>query len=657
MYLKKIYLKNVGPIDELDIDMPFHDPENCKGPKPLILVGQNGSGKSIVLSFIVSYFLSVQQGLYDNPEIEEGHFYKFSTPTYIKNGNNFYYACLDFHTELDCPNNESRYEEIQLLKDKNNLSKEEENSIRSQLPSTSTMNWRELSFMPQPRFRRKISTPEIPHLNLRECFNKNCLLYFPPNRFEEPSWLNQDNLNFKPKFRIKNQITGRRERTILADKLLTDILNWRLGLTLDALLRKEYQNTAYDNLQLQKAHVVHEALGKMIKIIFKKNWTNNFQENILEEDVHVLYRSQNRNYQRLGFSIARASGANLNSGNTKHDVLDFFSLSTGESTLFTIFCAILRDFDLSESNATSLKEISGIVIIDEIDSHLHVDLQYNVLPALIQLFPNIQFILTSHSPLFLLGMNQVFQSNEFQIIELPKNEEIFAHLYSEFKPALQAFKDGKKSFYELRKKIKTFQGLTLLTEGESDKRILEKAWKVLRTSKQCPFNIFSLDGVDNLNNALRLLAQENLKSYPIITLFDNDEKGFGGFDGLDKRYFDKEDNSSGWRLSKSKPLGALLLPVPKNPDRSSYVDAGAKLRFLTIEHYFEDDILKKFKVIETPRPQALNVDRIKKNKKIAFAQSIENLNNFDAFQAFKPLLELIEKKFQLLNNLCPTSTS
>lgn len=52
----------------------------------------------------------------------------------------------------------------------------------------------------------------------------------------------------------------------------------------------------------------------------------------------------------------------------------------------------------------------GIVLIDEIDLHLHPEWQREVLPALQKTFPNIQFIITTHSP---------------QVLSNVKKEEIF----------------------------------------------------------------------------------------------------------------------------------------------------------------------------------------------------------------------------------------
>lgn len=44
------------------------------------------------------------------------------------------------------------------------------------------------------------------------------------------------------------------------------------------------------------------------------------------------------------------------------------------------------------------KEAQGIILIDEIDMHLHPKWQWNVVQALEKTFPNVQFILATHSP-------------------------------------------------------------------------------------------------------------------------------------------------------------------------------------------------------------------------------------------------------------------
>ena len=51
------------------------------------------------------------------------------------------------------------------------------------------------------------------------------------------------------------------------------------------------------------------------------------------------------------------------------------------------------------------EDLLGIVIIDEIDVHLHISLQKKVLPFLIKAFPRVQFIVSTHSPFVITSTN------------------------------------------------------------------------------------------------------------------------------------------------------------------------------------------------------------------------------------------------------------
>lgn len=51
--------------------------------------------------------------------------------------------------------------------------------------------------------------------------------------------------------------------------------------------------------------------------------------------------------------------------------------------------------------------LPGIVLIDEIETHLHLELQKNIMPLLTTMFPNIQFVVTSHSPFILNSLQNV----------------------------------------------------------------------------------------------------------------------------------------------------------------------------------------------------------------------------------------------------------
>ncbi|HDU4322122.1 TPA: AAA family ATPase [Klebsiella aerogenes] len=77
----------------------------------------------------------------------------------------------------------------------------------------------------------------------------------------------------------------------------------------------------------------------------------------------------------------------------------FQSLSSGYSSIFNILSELIM---VTEAYKTSPQDMQGLVLIDEIDAHLHVSLQRKILPFLNGLYPNIQFIVTTHSP-FVIG--------------------------------------------------------------------------------------------------------------------------------------------------------------------------------------------------------------------------------------------------------------
>ena len=74
------------------------------------------------------------------------------------------------------------------------------------------------------------------------------------------------------------------------------------------------------------------------------------------------------------------------------------TLSDGEKCLFSLVGDLARRLALANPNLTDPLQGSGIVLIDEIDLHLHPAWQRKIVGQLKDTFPNCQFIITSHSP-------------------------------------------------------------------------------------------------------------------------------------------------------------------------------------------------------------------------------------------------------------------
>jgi len=157
-----------------------------------------------------------------------------------------------------------------------------------------------------------------------------------------------------------------------------------------------------------------------------------------------------------------------------------FRLSSGESALFCIFAEILRHSDLGNLKA-DLAEVSGIVLIDEVDKHLHIKLQKEILPKLFNLFPGIQFIVSSHSPFLNMGLAELLPERS-RIIDIqtglaitPSTDPQYQEVYD-----LMVNENGRfKTMYEsVLKQIDAGKQLQIISEGKNYEHI-EKALSLL----------------------------------------------------------------------------------------------------------------------------------------------------------------------------------
>ncbi len=135
--------------------------------------------------------------------------------------------------------------------------------------------------------------------------------------------------------------------------------------------------------------------------------------------------------------------------------LSFSQLSAGEKNIFILVADIARRLAIAQYGLENVLLGIGIVLIDEIDLHLHPSWQRNILSALHHTFPNIQFIVTTHSPQVLsnVAKESVFILNDGKLVaETPHTEgrdsnSILFELFGEEKrPVL--YRKKLESFYD-----------------------------------------------------------------------------------------------------------------------------------------------------------------------------------------------------------------
>lgn len=73
-------------------------------------------------------------------------------------------------------------------------------------------------------------------------------------------------------------------------------------------------------------------------------------------------------------------------------------LSDGERNLIALAGDLARRLVIAHPDHASPREVEAVILIDEIEQHLHPALQRKVIPSLRRAFPNAQLIVTTHSP-------------------------------------------------------------------------------------------------------------------------------------------------------------------------------------------------------------------------------------------------------------------
>ena len=89
---------------------------------------------------------------------------------------------------------------------------------------------------------------------------------------------------------------------------------------------------------------------------------------------------------------------------TDRDPFDFNTMSSGYSAVFDIINDLIIRMEAKSGLRTEF-DMEGVVLVDEIETHLHLELQKEILPILTKLFPNIQFVITTHSPFILSSVD------------------------------------------------------------------------------------------------------------------------------------------------------------------------------------------------------------------------------------------------------------
>ncbi len=112
-------------------------------------------------------------------------------------------------------------------------------------------------------------------------------------------------------------------------------------------------------------------------------------------------------------------------------------------------CVVLNGF----LGRTAVRESRGIVIIDELDMHLHPKWQRHVVKDLKSAFPNMQFVVTTHSPFIVQSLASDELINLDRLTDVPLNSLNIDDVATSVMGVESAFSDDNTVKYEVAKTI------------------------------------------------------------------------------------------------------------------------------------------------------------------------------------------------------------
>lgn len=153
------------------------------------------------------------------------------------------------------------------------------------------------------------------------------------------------------------------------------------------------------------------------------------------------------------------------------EVLPVMSLSAGyQSLVWMVFDIAYRMAVLNPFMKDDIAKASGIVLIDEIDMHLHPKWQWNIINALRNVFPNVQFIAATHSPILFASAKDVW------LIDVDAEEIEYSHSHYgiDINTSLKTYQETIEMPVEVKQKADAFHDAMYAEKYETALAILEE---------------------------------------------------------------------------------------------------------------------------------------------------------------------------------------
>ena len=204
-------------------------------------------------------------------------------------------------------------------------------------------------------------------------------------------------------------------------------------------------------LDLKMTQALAASNGKLDKAYKISEWFKKFDD--------LLKQIFNDESIRLDFDEETFKFSIVMNG---REPFDFNTLSSGYAAILDIVVDLIIRME-KQLNRSFDFDIPGVVLIDEIETHLHLELQRNIMGLLTTIFPNIQFIVSSHSPFILNSLQNVV------IYDLEKKICVKDGLSDiPYSGIVEGYFNSDELSSELREKFKEYKSLAYKSELNDD---------------------------------------------------------------------------------------------------------------------------------------------------------------------------------------------
>ena len=107
--------------------------------------------------------------------------------------------------------------------------------------------------------------------------------------------------------------------------------------------------------------------------------------------------------------------------NTPQGEIYFEYLSSGFKSIIYLLFSTIKEIEFRfQEHKLKAEDFDGIILIDEIEIHLHPEWQEKIISILKNVFPRAQFIVTTHSP----HVIQTAEPNQIMALQLDENSNV-----------------------------------------------------------------------------------------------------------------------------------------------------------------------------------------------------------------------------------------